>query len=271
MLLRFDATNGGTKFSEIADEVILLDIIEQPAEMDVQTARYAGGSGMRVSSATRTALKVQLVYVIRTQDPVRWAAVHDLVAKWATNASKLTVSTRPGKMLAGKFYTLPARNSVLRWTDELTMTFVAYEVPFWQDANMSISAFISSGETAQVNCMCTADRVPVELMITNDTNTPITEIIVTMGNSKMHLKGLELVSPTSEDGGIQVEHSLVIEAKDGHTTRIFMTDEENTSWLHTRTPDSSDVLYAITTEPTLVYFWADQPATCWLSCRRWWL
>ena len=269
MLLRFEATNGGAKFSEIADEAILLDIIEQPAETSVQTDRYAGGSGTLASSATRTALKVQLVYVIYTQDPSRWATVHDLVAKWAASASKLTVSTRPGKMLVGKFYTAPARGSALRWTDELTITFIAYEVPYWQDENVSVSAFISKGDTVKVNCQCTADRVPLELMITNDTSNPITEVlIVVAGQYKMHLKGLNLVTPPQE--GLVEEHALVIDAKDGHTTRIFVTDEQNTSMLHTRTADSVDVLEALTTEPTQVYFWADQSATCWLSCRRWW-
>lgn len=270
MLLRFDATNGGAKFSEIAEEVILLDIIEQPAEMNVQKAQYGKGPGTLVSSVERTALSVQLVYVIRTQDPVRWGEVHDLVTKWARNATTLTVNTRPGKKLVGKFYTAPARNSALRWTDEQTITFTAYEVPYWQDENVSVSTFISRGDTVKVNCMCTADHVPLELMITNDTSKPITEVmIVVAGTYKMHLKGLNLVTPPQE--GLVEEHALVIEAKDGRTTRIFVTDEQNTSMLHTRTEDSVDVLEAITTEPTQVYFWADQSATCWLNCRRWWL
>ena len=271
MLLRFEATNGGAKFSEIADEVILLDIIEQPAEVDIQKSRLAGGAGMRVSSVTRTSLTVNLVYVIRTQDPVRWGQVHDLVTKWAKNGSKLTVSTRPGVYLAGKFYVSPARNSALRWTQELTVSFVAYDVPYWQDESINISRFLSKGDTATINCNCTADRVPLELMITNDTNKPITEIKIVVANSyKMHLTGLNLVSPPAVDGFTE-EHSLVIEAKDGHTTRIFVTDEENTSMLHTRTTDSVDVLDVPTNEPMQVYFWADQSATCWLNCRRWWV
>ena len=279
MLLRFEATNGGAKFSEIADEVILLDIIEQPAEVDVQKSRLAGGAGMRVSSVTRTSLTVNLVYVIRTQDPVRWGQVHDLVSKWAKRGhaynnynTELTVSTRPGVYLSGRFYVPPVRNSALRWTQEQTLTFVAYDVPYWQDKNVSISRFLSKGETTTIDCNCTADRVPLELTITNDTSKPITEIKIVAANSyKMHLTGLNLVTPPQDPGYIVEEHSLVIKAEDGHTTRIFVTDEHNTSMLHTRTTDSVDVLDVPTSEPIPVYFWADQSATCWLKCRRWWV
>lgn len=274
MLLRFDAMSGGqngAKFSDIAPEVILLDIIEDPVTMDIKTEPYARGHGQIVSRHARTALTVNLSFVIRTQDIERRTQVCGLVAKWAASVRKLAINTRPGKVLEGKFYTMPTVGSSLQWTQEMQLVFTAYDVPYWQDENTSVSTFISKGDTVKVNCECTADHVPLELMITNDTSKPITEVlIVVAGTYKMHLTGLNLVSLPAE-GGFVEEHSLVIEAKDGHTTRIYVTDEENTSMLHTRTADSVDVLTAITTEPTQVYFWADQNATCWLTCKRWWV
>lgn len=273
MFLRFDATNGGAKFSEIADEVVLLDIIEQPAETDVQTSDFAGGYGMRVSNVKRKSLSVQLVYTINTQDPAKWVAAHDKVVQWAVKADSLTVSTRPGKKLTGKFYIPPSRGSVLRWTQELTIAFTAYDLPYWVDASTSVSKFISKGENTQINCVCTADSVPVWALITNDGNEMLTEVILNVGHTKLHLQGLQLDPAPSGDGLVEVE-ALEIKSETGHDFSIKTTvtgGNGGVSYLHTRTPDSSDVLLADTKEPTPVYFWADQPATCWLQCYRWWL
>lgn len=274
MFLRFDATNGGGKFSEIADEVVLLDIIEQPAETDVQTVDFAGGHGMRVGNVRRKSLSVQLVYTINTQDPAKWAAAHDKVVQWAVKADSLTVSTRPGKKLTGKFYIPPAMGSVLRWTQELTITFTAYGVPFWQDTSSLVSKFISRGESTQFTCLCTADSVPVQASISNDGTEMLTEVILNVGHTKLHLQGLQLdPAPDSGDGMVQVD-ALQIGSLTGHdfTIKTLGTGSSGgESYLHTRTPDSSDVLLADTREPTPVYFWADQPATCWLTCTRWWV
>jgi hypothetical protein len=277
LLLRFDAYSGGSfgaKFSDIAPEVILIDIIEEAANTNLQTAAFAGGHGQIVYGNTRDSLAVRLVYVIRTQDPARRAAVQGLIQAWAKKVKKLAISTRPNVALRGQFYNLSAQMSALQWTQEMQLVFTAYDVPFWQDERTSVSKFLSRGENTEISCICTADRVPVTALITNDGTDTLTEVILNVGHTKLHLQGLQLdPTPDSSDGIVQ-EESLEIKSETGHDFTIrtlAVGGSGGESFLHTRTPDSSDVLLVDTNEETPVYFWADQPSTCWLMCYRWWL
>ena len=277
MLLRLDAYSGGSsgaKFSDIAPEVILIDIIEEAANKNLQTAAFAGGHGQIVYGNTRDSLAVRLVYVIRTQDPARRAEDQGLVQAWAKKVKKLAISTRPNVVLRGQFYNISAQMSALQWTQELQLVFTAYEVPFWKDERLWISKFLSRGENTKISCLCTADTVPVSALITNDGTDMLTEVILNVGHTKLHLQGLQLDPAPDSSDGIVEQDSLEIKSETGHdfTIRTLGTGgSSGESYLHTRTPDSSDVLLAETNEENPVYFWADQPSTCWMMCYRWWL
>ncbi len=133
MFLRFEAQLNGNKFSDIAPELILRDIVESPAEVDVSKVRYANRPGQRVSSIVRTSLSVRLVYVIRSRDIQRRMEIRDLIVAWAANGGTLKVNTRPGKMLRVICETSPMLESSLRWTQDLSLTLTAYSIPYWQD------------------------------------------------------------------------------------------------------------------------------------------
>lgn len=265
MLLRFDATNGGAKFSEIAEEVILLDIVEQPAEMNVQKAQYGKGPGTLVSSVERTALSVQLVYVIRTQDPVRRAEVQRMVTKWATSASSLEISTRPGQSLRAKVYNTPVQISALRWTDELTITFTAYELPYWVDANVqtltcNTNQFVFTGMFA----ITTEDidvPIPVSCMAqVRNTGDVLTDLLLQVGNSKIECKGLDI-----PHGNL-----FVIESSTGHDMSIKDTST-GASYLHTRTAESDDSLMADPYYRNVLYAKANVLCDLTFYWPRWWL
>ena len=136
MFLRFEATMTGQKFSDIAPELYLIDIIEDPAEMDVTLTRMANKPGERVSAKTRKSLSVRLMYEIHTPDITRRAEIQRLVAKWANGyhgSGLLGVNYRPGKVLAVSCETLPVIDSSLLWTQRLSLTLTAHEVPYWED------------------------------------------------------------------------------------------------------------------------------------------
>ena len=275
MLLRFEAMNAGAKFSEIADEVILLDIIEKPAEVDVQTSRLAGGPGMRVSSATRTSLSVDLVYVIRTQDPIRRAELRQKVARWACHASQLEVSTRPGKQLSAVAYIPPAQGSSLRWTDELVITFTAYELPYWVDADLtseihSTDDFVLVGANA-ITPSGADVAIPVSCTVLPAEQGTLTDLEIGVGNTKFILSGLEIINGMVEvDGGNEYrEDTLYIESATGHDVTI--RDNNGKSYLHTRTPQSSDALMAVQGIRNVIYARANIKCDVMFAWKEWWL
>ena len=271
MLLRFEATNGGAKFSEIADEVILLDIIEQPAEVDIQKSRLAGGAGMRVSSVTRTSLTVNLVYVIRTQDPVRRAFLRDKVAQWALQASHLEVSTRPGKYLSAVPYIAPAQDSSLKWTQELTLAMTAYDVPYWRDSDVTSASYTTNdfvfigGHAITPTGADTA--IPISCIITTLDEQTLTDVEVGVGNTKIVLSGLDV--KTGFVDGWYSEGNVAILCDDGHNMRIGSLS--GVSYLKHRTPESDDVLLAQQNIRNVIYCKANVPCSITFSWNGWWV
>lgn len=276
MLLRFEATNAGAKFSEIAEEAVLLDIIERPAEVDVQTSRLAGGPGMRVLSATRTSLAVDLVYVIRTQDPVRRAEVQRLVAKWAdaghdpNKASELTVSTRPGMRLNAKVYNSPVHGSALKWTDELVVTFVAYEIPYWvgNDVNVSVNTSWAAGylKYRGANVIQPVGDVldlpvsTVSVINTDPENDWLTWFRIKVADTELTFDGIGI--PTNRMMLITYSQPRILTAYD-----IF---NSSVNLIKYRTPNSHDELIAHTGKDNQIIVEADAQVSVSVSVDGWW-
>lgn len=264
MFLRFEAMNGGAKFSEIDDNVILLDIIEEPAKVDVQTSPIAGGPGSKVTSIRRTALSVRLSYVIRTQDPVKRAELRDKVAQWAFQASLLEINTRPGKCLSAKAYIPTAQGSSLRWTDELSVTFTAYELPYWFDSQISTiecttDDFKLTG--ARAITPTGADvSIPISCYVTVMGSEKLTDLLLRVGNTELQMRGLDIASGSM----------LMVESLTGHdlTIRDVSTGQ---SYLGTRTEDSSDALMALPNVPNPLQAEANVKCMLMFYWSGWWM
>lgn len=130
---RFDVKINGTSMASLADEIIVRDIIEEPADMDVVTVPRGNRPGMRVTRSQRQSLSVRVVYRIRTQDIVRRTAVRDLIATWCAKGGALQINTRPDVRLYVVPTLPPSVNSGLKWDQDLALTFTAYEQPYWED------------------------------------------------------------------------------------------------------------------------------------------
>jgi hypothetical protein len=133
MQQRFDVTLNSVSMASLAREIIVRDIVEQPASMSVGTVPRGKRAGMRVSRHTRESLSVKIVYRIKSYDVTRRAEVRDLIAQWAVKGGRLRINTRPGKGLYVISDTPPALDSSLKWTQDLSLIFTAYEQPYWED------------------------------------------------------------------------------------------------------------------------------------------
>lgn len=277
MLLRFDAEYSGAKFSEIDDDVILIDIIEKPAEVDLQTARFGGGAGQRVLSAERTSLSVDLVYVIRTQDPVKRTELQQKVAKWAnmghfpnTNA-QLKISTRPDALLNAKVYKAPVQGSALRWADDLTLTFVAYEIPYWVGTRVTASVSTTWQEGYQkyrganvINPAGDVVNVPVASVTVVNTDPEsdwLTWFRIKTNQTEITLDGI----------GIPINRMMMITYAEPRILKIYDIFNSTANLLPYRTPDSSDELIVQTGKDNQITVEADAQVNVSVAIDGWWL
>lgn len=236
MLLRFEATMNGKKFSRIAEECILVDIVEDAADMAVDTAAQAGRDGMRVLSRYRKSLSVTLSFVIRTQDIRKRAEIMRKVAEWAGSGGKLEINPRPGKYLTVQVGTPPAIGSHLKWTEELTLSFVAYETPYWLSDVSHAVATAAQGNGSHVAADVYAvggnvSNADASLTLIAPTGT-LTALTITCGGTEIEFAVFPAISPVY----------VAIGRENGVFFARNMLD--NKSLLPYRTPESSDDLHA---------------------------
>lgn len=236
MFLRFEATMNGKKISRIAEELILIDIVEDAAEMDVQTSTLAGRDGLYVASRRRKSLSVSLTYVIRTQDIKERRKIMQKVAEWAGNGGKLEINPRPGKYLMVQVDAPPALGSHLKWTEELTLTLTAYDVPYWlADSSHALETAVQDDGTHADNAVIAVGgdvgNADASLTLVAPTGT-LTALKITCGDTEIEFAGMPDISPVyvsiGLDNGVFFARSLA----------------DNKSLLSYRTAESSDALHA---------------------------
>ena len=269
MLLRFDATLRNFKFSDLANEIILTDIVELPPEEEIISSKRALRAGTHVTDIVRRSLPIRLSYVIRTQDPVRRAALRDRVAKWVGNGGVLSISTRPDYYIVVKPTNLPALNSSLRWTEEQSILLTAYEQPYWystKDNSYQLYGDTYSSEismyTDTVNVMVPGDvdYVPCYAsIICTDESYAMTRVRLENGTSMMELSGFVLAPG----------NMLSVSYNDADILQI-MKPSSGESLLQYRTAESSDDFLTPTNVETPVTVSADAKFQCVLSfVSRW--
>lgn len=196
-----------------------------------------------MSMKRRTALSVRLVYVIRAYDPVKRAAIRDKIAEWAGNGGTLEINTRQGRRLSVEMDTPPALDSSLKWTQELSLTLTAYNVPYWTSTTRaSVSVHMQDETTGlyYLNEVMTPDGgledVPVTLQLLNNSeDTPLTNIIISCGDTFVELTNID----------VQPGTPLIFRYSQGLLEIVDMfkaSSGENISLLRNRTAESSDEL-----------------------------
>ena len=290
MFLRFEAMMNGAKFSSIAEEVILRDIVEQPATVDTALSRIAGRPGQRLSAQTRTALSVRLVYNIRSRDIARRSAVRDLVAKWARDGGMLEINSRPGKHLYVVADAAPALDSSLKWTQDLSLTLTAYEQPYWEDNDPTVASFATTYDAAfgyavgfaTLDAPGTAmDATVKSVKVVNaDGSKAMTNVTVRLSKSSgivgapkrdlksvMNLTGLDI--PPRD--GVEIFYSSPgpLYAKPGILYIRQIKTKTDLFWA--RTPDSSDDLLFAPGSRNQVSAQTNVAATVEVNANGWWL
>lgn len=132
MMTRYSAWLDGLPLHEIDPAIYILDIQEDPAQVDVSTAAKAGSHGRFMVAQKRQTLSVTILFAIREKDVVARKAIMQKIVGWAKNGKYLSINDRPGQRLRVHADNLPTIPSSLKWTQEISLTLTAYGNPFWE-------------------------------------------------------------------------------------------------------------------------------------------
>ena len=173
----------------LSPAVIITDVREYPVLTDRQTIGVAAREGSRVLRERKEALSVSIDFELHELDPLRRRDLCRQLAKWAAPGGWLSLSDRPGQRLRVSCDAPPTLVSVLNWTQPVTVTFTAWEAPWWEDE--TLLTVHSSGRSGAVTLRPSGDR-PTVLQATIPVMTAVNALSITAGGRTLRLEGLAM-------------------------------------------------------------------------------
>ena len=229
MVLSRRVALGGTHLDSLDNSIAILDVQTGVPHESVNTVNRMGGFGQRVTSQHWESLEVRVTFSIdkAKRELTDRRAVFDKVIKWAIDGGWLTTNQMSGKRMYAEKVVLPSGGDMWNWLAQYTIVFIAYGVPFWQDA--TATADVSGVLTVPgiLKTVCDAE-------IANGGSSTINSLTVTAGSSTMEFSSL----------GLEAGETLKITHGNDGTLRIRIYNNNTyRSALDKRTGGSADDLY----------------------------
>ena len=245
-------TLDGIAPGQLDERILVTDVRQDAPVISRSTARRARGDGSLVTDEARLSLSVTVKVLVKEADPARRGPLLDLLADWS-RGTVLRLGDRPRRFLTVRCERLFTPGGAQDWTKELTLTFTARQVPYWQEEGIRS---LTLTEDAWWYVPGTAPETPVSFTVTNVGEGPVTCFGITAGSS-VSLDGLLLKS------GCQVRGT----AEDGLLTLTLVTPEGEESAAEYLTTDSADVLTVPCGKRTAVRLTSDGSLSVRLTAR----
>lgn len=251
--MRYEATLNGIKLSSISKKILIYDISYSDPSVEFGTYTLAGRNGARVSREYKETASATITFAVREYDTKQRQSIVQSIISWARDGGTLETSDRPSQFLVCKCDRKPYVSSVLKWTDAMQVTFVAYILPYWQ--NSSESKITLTGLQASGNLSVPGSAPKTFVSVTAKTNAAVTYLALEAGSTKMEFKNLNVAS--GRQITLDYTEDMILRVRDG-----------GTSLLNKRF--GSDDLIAGCGETTRVRFSADANCTVEFRARGLW-
>lgn len=253
MLSRFDVSLNGVSLLETVPEITILDVEHTPAQPQDETIGKGYMSGAILLNRKYSSSQVVVYYDLSVYSPALRHEITMAVQKWAFAGGTLQTTDRPGQHLKVRCAQFPSVGSALRWTEKLSIPFVAYETPFWLNDEEDTVSFATGGTFAVGGC---ADYAQVSATIKASKGGTITYITVSCGDTTIKLNGISI--PASSDVRIGYDGNGFLTIKTG-----------GTSLMDKRT--GSDELLAACGKNNAVSVQCNTNVVCTMTARGQWL
>ncbi len=147
MILSKRVALGGVQLDELHDAIVIRSIDPGVPKESISAVSRMGGWGQRMTGQHWDTLEVSVTYAIdipKHNLAVR-RQIFDAVNAWALRKGWLTVNWMEGRRFWVDKVIIPGSGDLWGWTDDYTIVFRAYNVPFWQD---ELPAQVASGTAA---------------------------------------------------------------------------------------------------------------------------
>lgn len=254
----------GAELDQANSAIVIHSVETGDGKENFSAVSMASWSGQRVTNHHRDTMDiiVRFAILIRKNNLAGRAAALEAANAWAARAKDgawLTVNYKTNRRAWVKLVQAPGEGSLWDYTKDFQVTFRAYSVPYWQEAEASSTVEIEAGTSGSGNFTVhgSADTV-ADVVLTNEGSGTVNNCEIIVDGNAMAFASL----------GLAVGESLVIDhADDGLLQiRILDTEDEYRDAFGTRTPASVDDLYCRTGWRG-VSFTADYACSMTVNCK----
>lgn len=151
MRTRISAALNGEELHSLDSAIVMQGVDEGAASWNISTGGRAGNVGQHVNRIEKRYRDVIVNFAIaEMRDMIRRADILQRVCAWAAGGGDLTISYRDRQKLRVVCASLPAVKSLDQWAETYSITFRAYEVPFWVSMDAT-TATISAGTSGSAS------------------------------------------------------------------------------------------------------------------------
>lgn len=194
MILSKRVALGGQQLDELHDAIVIRSIDPGVPNESISAVDRMGRAGSRITGDHFSTIDVSVTYAIDI--PKRRMAerreVFDLVNAWANRKGWLTVNWLENRRLYVDKTILPGSGDMWAWTNEFTVVFRAYNVPFWQE-ELPVQAEGGTAASGRVNIQVNGTTESVlDVSFRNMSGMTINNLWIQANGNRITLTGLGL-------------------------------------------------------------------------------
>lgn len=206
MRSRYEVILNGIALSSIDPKILILDV--KPIQQDIQTStfRVAHRDGARINRRYVESAGVTISFEIHEYSIRRRQEICSAIVRWAKNGGELETNDRYGQFLKCVCSKKPYIDSAMKWTTPLSMTFTAYEIPYWQEKIPATVQLTGTSATGSLYVPGNVDGALVE--VNAKANASLSTVTFGVNGRTLTLSGLsvtanQVIKITYDDQAIQ--------------------------------------------------------------------
>ena len=204
MVLKRRVALEGVQLDELDERIVISGIDEAAGKDNITAVGSSAGVGQRITGQRRDTLDVTVKFMmkIKNGDMEARELLLEKINGWAAAGGWLTVGHRPDRRLNVVLAQAPGAGDMFNWTNEYTMVFRAYSVPYWEDRKTTTAAS-KTASTGSFSLEVPGNVQTVAgLKIENMSGKTINKITVSVDGNSMEFTGLNMAG----DAVMTIDH-----------------------------------------------------------------
>ena len=218
---RYEATLNGISLASIDPAVAVLDVQYEKPKYKRNLFQLANRNGARPGTRYKDRAAVTILFEIHEQNIFKRQNICQEIIAWAKDGGDLRINDRPGQKLICVCDDFPSVESVRNWTNEMTITFAAYECPYWQEVTPTVIECEYSSRSAT-----TLEDAFEEYSMTIPGNAPYTLLEMKIDNFT-NIGAYVGVQNVSRDDGLFEQRGAIYGGTNRRQDAIILEYDEN--------------------------------------------